>query len=106
MGAPVGAPVAGRDLVVRGGLVLLPEGTLERADVLIEAGRIAAVGEVQPSAETPALDASDAIVVPGLVNAHLHSAENFNPGRYENLPLDFWFVHSHDVTRTEPPPRD
>src|SRR5262249_21244941 len=50
------------------------------------------------------LDAAGSLVVPGLVNAHMHSGENFNPGRYENLPLDLWFVHSHQVTRTEPPP--
>ena len=40
------------------------------------------------------------LIVPGLINAHMHSGENFNPGLYENLPLDVWFVRSHQVTRT------
>ena len=49
------------------------------------------------------LDATGTIVAPGLINAHYHSGENFNPGLYENLPLDLWFVHSHQVTRDAPP---
>jgi cytosine/adenosine deaminase-related metal-dependent hydrolase len=41
-----------------------------------------------------------------LINAHYHSGEAFNPGLYENLPLDLWFVHSHQVSRLEPPSQD
>jgi cytosine/adenosine deaminase-related metal-dependent hydrolase len=94
------------DLLVRGGDVLAPDGSLRRADVLVCAGLIAQVGAVPDEAGVRDFDASGSIVIPGLVNAHTHSGENFNPGRYENLPLDLWFVHSHQVTRTEPPPRE
>jgi 5-methylthioadenosine/S-adenosylhomocysteine deaminase len=94
------------DLIVRGGDVLTADGSLTRADVLIEEGRIAALGAELAAPDVAELDASGAIIAPGLVNAHMHSGENFNPGRYENLPLDLWFIHSHQVTRTEPPPRE
>jgi len=67
---------------------------------------IETVGEVDAGVEAPELTAAGMIVIPGLVNAHTHSGENLNPGLYENLPLDLWFLHSHQVTRTAPPDRD
>jgi len=71
--------------------------------VLIQGGRIVSVGEgLDAPAGTERLDATGMVVLPGLINAHYHSGENFNPGLYENLPLDLWFVHSHQVTRAEP----
>ena len=64
---------------------------------------ITAVGrDVRASDGVERLDASGMALIPGLINAHFHSGENFNPGLYENLPLDLWFVRSHQVTRTEP----
>jgi 5-methylthioadenosine/S-adenosylhomocysteine deaminase len=97
----------GSDLLVSGGEVLGADGTLARADVRVEDGVITAVGsglDAPPGGEV--LDARGRIVMPGLINAHMHSGENFNPGLYENLPLDVWFVHSHQVTRSEPPSRE
>jgi 5-methylthioadenosine/S-adenosylhomocysteine deaminase len=91
------------NLLVQGGSVLLPDGSLAPADVLIRGGSVAAVGS-KVTGDVPILDATGSIVVPGLVNAHVHSGENYNPGRFENLPLDLWFVHSHEVTRTTPRP--
>jgi 5-methylthioadenosine/S-adenosylhomocysteine deaminase len=92
--------VAG-DLLIKGGR--LGADGMEQADVLIERGEITSV---RPNLDAPAgaerLDASDMALFPGLINAHMHSGENFNPGLYENLPLDLWFVHSHQVTRDEP----
>jgi 5-methylthioadenosine/S-adenosylhomocysteine deaminase len=76
---------------------------LHEANVLIEDGTISAVGrDLEPPADVERLDASGMALMPGLINAHYHSGENFNPGLYENLPLDLWFVHSHQVTRVEP----
>ncbi|MEA2424383.1 MAG: 5-methylthioadenosine/S-adenosylhomocysteine deaminase [Thermoleophilaceae bacterium] len=89
------------DLLISGGEVLTADGRLEAADVLVRGGRIDAVGP-GIEAEAPVLDAGGTIVAPGLINSHYHSNENFNPGLYEGLPLDLWFVHSHQVTRTEP----
>lgn len=95
----------GEATVVRGGLLLDPSGTRE-GDVLIEDGVISAVGSVDPPAGASEVDAAGDFVTAGLINSHYHSGENFNPGLYENLPLDLWFVHSHQVTRTEPPSAD
>jgi 5-methylthioadenosine/S-adenosylhomocysteine deaminase len=89
-------------LFVRGGMVSEGE-TLKRADILVEDGKITAIGRVAPPADFEVLDASGCAIIPGLVNAHFHSGENLNPGLYENLPLDVWFVHSHEVTRVAPP---
>lgn len=93
------------ELLLRGGEVLRPDGRLERADVLVSDGRIAAV-KPAIAADAKVLDASATVIAPGFVNAHYHSNENFNPGLYEGLPLDLWFVRSHQVTRTEPPSRE
>lgn len=94
----------GENLFVQGGEALTADGRLNRADLLIEDGAIAEIGEalVAPS-EIETLDAQGMLIAPGLINAHYHSGENFNPGLYENLPLDLWFVRSHQVTRDEPP---
>jgi len=94
----------GESLFVRRGEVLTADGRLNRADVVIHEGAIAQLGpNLEAPSEVETLDAADTIVAPGLINAHYHSGENFNPGLYENLPLDLWFVRSHQVTRDAPP---
>jgi guanine deaminase len=98
-------PHRSEDLLLRGGEVLTPEGGLMRADVLLSQGEIAAVGSALET-EARVLDVSDTVIAPGFINAHYHSNENFNPGLYEGLPLDLWFVRSHQVTRIQPPPPD
>jgi 5-methylthioadenosine/S-adenosylhomocysteine deaminase len=90
---------------VTGGLIERG-GQLVRADLLVEDGVIAALGRVPPIPDAEDLSARDCVVVPGFVNAHAHSGENFNPGLYENLPLDLWFLHSHQVLRDRPADRD
>jgi cytosine/adenosine deaminase-related metal-dependent hydrolase len=97
----------GESLIVRGGEVLTEDGRLNRADVMIGDGLIVEIGDsLESPSEIEVLDAEGMIVAPGLINAHYHSGENFNPGLYENLPLDLWFVHSHQVTRDAPPSRE
>src|SRR5215208_1391855 len=93
----------GDSLFVQGGELLTADGRLPRMDLVIDGGAIAELGaELEPPSEVETLDATGTVVAPGLINAHYHSGENFNPGLYENLPLDLWFVHSHQVTRAEP----
>ena len=60
--------IAGGDVLIRGELV--------RADVLIDDGRIAAI--VQPDVSAAALetiDATDRIVLPGIIDTHAHTRE-------------------------------
>jgi dihydroorotase len=75
--APVpGADSAGRELLIRGGVVVDVDGE-RRADVLVRGGLVA---EVSPDARAGAqgvdeLDASGCIVAPGLVDLHVHLRE-------------------------------
>lgn len=65
-----------RPQAIRGGLVAFPsEGAVRAADLLIEDGRIAAIvapGEALPD-DAELVEATDRLVMPGLVNAHTHS---------------------------------
>lgn len=64
------------DVTVRGGTLVTPEGS-QRADLAIEAGRISNIApEMPPGAED--IDARGLIVLPGLIDVHLHFNE---PGR-------------------------
>jgi len=66
-----------RTLVRNGWVVTLDDalGDLAGGDVLIEGERIAAVGRNLAAADAVELDASGMIVIPGLVNAHIHTWE-------------------------------
>ena len=67
--------------------------------MLIESDRIQAVGPQLPieslSEPLEIIDASQAIVMPGLINAHMHSNENFEKGMYDNLPLEVWMLYAY-----------
>ncbi len=75
-------------LLVRGGEVVGPSGS-RQADVLIDDGRIAAVGPAIDAPGAEIVDASGALVVPGAIDAHTHfdlpvgelrSADDFESG--------------------------
>ncbi len=77
-------------LCVSGGRVLRPDGSVERADVLLDrdAGEIL---DVRPDlAGDERLAADDSLVVPGLVNAHTHAAMTLLRGYADDKPLDAW----------------
>ncbi|MEV4051824.1 amidohydrolase family protein [Amycolatopsis sp. NPDC049688] len=62
--------------LLRGGMVVSMDpaaGTLPRGDVLIEDGRIAAVGPDIEAAGAEVVDASGKIVLPGFVDTHRHT---------------------------------
>ena len=68
------------DLIIRSRRVVLPEKTAP-ASVHIRNGVITALGAWNEAPEqTPVVDAGDAVVMPGLVDAHVHVNE---PGRTE-----------------------
>jgi guanine deaminase len=68
--------------VIRGGLVLQPDGKAAPSDILIEDGRIIALLErgVSVSENAEAVPAHDRLLIPGLVNAHTHSHGALNRG--------------------------
>ncbi|HYU43839.1 MAG TPA: amidohydrolase [Vicinamibacteria bacterium] len=64
-------------IAIRGGTVITvgPQGTIANATVLIRDGRIAAVGtDVAVPAVARVIDATGRYVVPGLIDAHSHTA--------------------------------
>ena len=80
------------ELLVSGGRVLRPSGTVERADVLLDqdAGTITAVDDPGALAGDDELDAEGGLVIPGLVNAHTHVAMTLFRGAADDKPLDAW----------------
>jgi 5-methylthioadenosine/S-adenosylhomocysteine deaminase len=84
--------------VLRGAWALRGAGlTFERRqlDVVIEGERITAIEAANTVREADhVVDLSRRLLVPGLINGHLHSHEHFHRGRTENLPLELW---QHEV---------
>jgi allantoinase len=65
------------DIVVRGGTVVNADGR-RQADVAIDAGRIAEIGDSVSARGADEIDARGLLVLPGLIDVHLHFNE---PGR-------------------------
>ena len=82
-------------LAIRGGTVVTvdPLHTVGVRDILVDAdGRISAVEEPgqSPAARLTTIDATGLVVVPGLVQAHLHLCQTLFRGLAEALPLLAW----------------
>jgi cytosine/adenosine deaminase-related metal-dependent hydrolase len=74
-------------------------------DILIENDRIARVGgDLDPAGVDEVIDGRDRLVMPGLVNAHLHSWEALFKGRYDNMPLELWMLYSYPILGLKPLP--
>jgi len=87
--------------LIRGGLLLNATGGSRQADLRIEQGRIAAIEEgLGDQGGEDVIDARGKLVTPGLVNAHVHSAEALLRGRYERLPLEIWGMYAYPLLST------
>ena len=67
----------------------------EDLDIVIDGDKIAVVGEnLDPEhiGVEKILSAKDKLIIPGLVNAHIHSHDRFDKGRFDNLPLEVWMM--------------
>ena len=73
-------------------------------DVLVEDDRIAAIGPGLDVADATVIDGRDRLVMPGLVNGHLHSSEQFFKGRYERMPLEVWLLYAYPLLMGPPIP--
>jgi 5-methylthioadenosine/S-adenosylhomocysteine deaminase len=86
------------DLLIKNGLLFDPAlGTdpVQRKDLFIRDGVIAGFVEDSariPSPELTIIDAENKLIIPGLVNAHLHSHDHYDRGRFDNLPLELWIL--------------
>ena len=60
-------------ILIRGGLVLIDNARFDTRALLIRDGLIAAVIDGEGPADVPVMDATDRIIIPGLVNGHTHS---------------------------------
>jgi cytosine/adenosine deaminase-related metal-dependent hydrolase len=86
-------------LLVRGGQVYDHDGDVHKpaiADILIDGGKIVSVGAEATAggADATILDATDRLVIPGLINAHYHSHDTLCRGMFEELPLEFWLLYT------------
>ena len=85
-------------LLVRGGQVYDHDGDVHHpaiADILIEDGKIAAIGpKLATDDQHEVIDATGRLVVPGLINAHYHSHDTLCRGLFEELTLEAWLLYT------------
>jgi cytosine/adenosine deaminase-related metal-dependent hydrolase len=86
---------------IRNGLVVTLDSEdhiYEGYDLLLIDGKITEIGQDLAAAAANAdkvIDATDKLVMPGLLNAHLHSYDGFMKGLWEDLPLEVWFPYAN-----------
>ena len=79
--------------LIKGGLIRTGTGgqaAYERRDILVEENRIQFIAPQIAAPEAEIIDADGFLIIPGLINSHLHSHDNFNKAWLENLPLELW----------------
>ena len=90
----------GNKLLIKGGHVYDHDGDVHKpavADILIEGSEIVEVGPDLSAERTQGaeiLDASNHLVIPGLINAHYHSHDTLCRGLFEEMPLEMWLLYS------------
>jgi dihydroorotase len=62
------------NLLIKGGTIVKPEG-LFKADILMEEGKIVAIGKNLSSSSVEVIDASGKLIFPGVVDEHVHMRE-------------------------------
>lgn len=72
------------------------------ADVLVDGDRIAQVGPAIEAEADRVIDATDMLLMPGMVNAHIHTEQNSFRGRYRGLPLEILMLYAYPLTGAAP----
>jgi len=84
-----------KPLLLRGGRVVTMNASREvvDADVLVDDGRIKTLGRVSKRPPPPAvLDCTGLIILPGLVQAHIHLCQTLFRGLADDLALEAWLA--------------
>jgi 5-methylthioadenosine/S-adenosylhomocysteine deaminase len=93
-----------KSILVRGAYIVTQNDTRQvvKGDILVEEGRITAIGKVKDSADET-IDARGDIIIPGLVNAHTHVAMSVMKGMADDLPFNDFLEKSFaiDAKRTD-----
>jgi 5-methylthioadenosine/S-adenosylhomocysteine deaminase len=93
-------------MLIKGATILaMEQGAASKpfaGDLRITGARIAEIGpDLMPAPGETVLDGRDRLVIPGLINSHLHSGEALFKGRYDNLPLELWMLYSYPILGAE-----
>jgi 5-methylthioadenosine/S-adenosylhomocysteine deaminase len=103
--AGVGADLAAKSLLLRGGLLVTQDSQrrVVRGDLRVEGGRIASVGPHDAGSADEVVDASGFAIVPGFVNAHTHVAMSLLRGVADDRELAGFLetLFAVDARRTE-----
>ncbi|HSV38120.1 MAG TPA: amidohydrolase family protein [Nocardioidaceae bacterium] len=78
----------------------------ERIDVLIDGDQIAGLGRHLQSDDAHTIDLAGRVLIPGLVNAHLHSWQTALRGVGVDWTLPEYFTHVHAGVATQYTPED
>lgn len=65
----------------------------ERRDIVVSGDRIVEIGsdlDLSVLGVTEWEDASERLIMPGLINTHYHSHDRWDRGRFDTLPLEIW----------------
>src|SRR5258708_27589300 len=95
--------MTGRRTVIRGGLVLDPQGSAALRDMLIENGSILAIENpgFEVSDDARVLSAADRLLIPGLISAHTHSHGALNRGAVDDkVSLEMFLTGAGASTRS------
>jgi cytosine/adenosine deaminase-related metal-dependent hydrolase len=67
------------------------------ADILVTGDRIEAIGPDLPQSGAELIDGRRRLAIPGLVNSHFHSNQNFLRGRYPSRPLELMMLFAYPL---------
>src|SRR5262245_44120333 len=91
-------------MLIRGGSVMHADAHFAPRDIRVDGDRIAEIAPgLQPRDGEDVIDASRRVVIPGLVNAHIHSNEALVRGLWDALPLEMWLSYAYPVTSAKRP---
>ena len=96
-----------KSLLLKNCRILLPDHTVVDGNLLVENGAIAAIGEIPDGVQvSETKDLGGALVMPGLVNAHGHTAMTLLRGLGSGLPLKRWLEEAIFPVEAKMTPQD